>query len=240
MAIAENIAHVRARMEAAAKRAGRDPGKVRLVAVSKTVDLERIREAIEAGVDSLGENYVQEAHKKIEALEQKVSWHFIGHLQSNKAKVAARLFDWVHSVDSLKLAEELSRAGKLQNRVLPVLLQVNLGQEETKSGAQKEEVFRLLERMASLPGIFVKGLMTMPPFFDNPEDSRPYFRALRILGEDVSKSRIPGVVMEELSMGMSNDFEVAVEEGATLVRVGTAVFGPRPTKLPPNKGLVQI
>ena len=230
MTIAENVARVRARMEAAAKRAGRDPCKVRLVAVSKTVDLERIREAIEAGVDSLGENYVQEAHKKIEALEQKVSWHFIGHLQSNKAKVAARLFDWVHSVDSLKLAEELSRAGKLQNRVLPVLLQVNLGQEESKSGAQKEEVFRLLERMASLPGISVKGLMTMPPFFENPEDSRPYFRALRILGEDVSKSRIPGVVMEELSMGMSIDFEVAVEEGATLVRVGTAVFGPRPPK----------
>ena len=230
MTIAENVAHVRARMEAAAKRAGRDPGKVRLVAVSKTVDLERIRQAIAAGVDSLGENYVQEAQKKIEGLEQRVSWHFIGHLQSNKAKAAARLFDWVHSVDSLKLAEELSRAGKLQNRVLPVLLQVNLGQEETKSGPQKEEVFRLLERMASLPGISVKGLMTMPPFFENPEDSRPYFRALRILGEDVSKSRIPGVVMEELSMGMSIDFEVAVEEGATLVRVGTAVFGPRPPK----------
>jgi len=230
MTIAENVAHVRARMEAAAKRAGRDPGKVRLVAVSKTVDLERIRQAIAAGVDSFGENYVQEAQKKIEGLEQRVSWHFIGHLQSNKAKAAARLFDWVHSVDSLKLAEELSRAGKLQNRVLPVLLQVNLGQEESKSGTQKEEVFRLLERMASLPGISVKGLMTMPPFFENPEDSRPYFRALRILGEDVSKSRIPGVVMEELSMGMSIDFEVAVEEGATLVRVGTAVFGPRPPK----------
>ena len=230
MTIAENVAHVRARMEAAAKRAGRDPGKVRLVAVSKTVDLERIRQAIAAGVDSFGENYVQEAQKKIEGLEQRVSWHFIGHLQSNKAKAAARLFDWVHSVDSLKLAEELSRAGKLQNRVLPVLLQVNLGQEETKSGAQKEEVFRLLEGMASLPGISVKGLMTMPPFFDNPKDSRPYFRALRILGEDVSNRGIPGVLMEELSMGMSNDFEVAVEEGATLVRVGTAVFGPRPSK----------
>jgi len=230
MTIAENVASVRARMEAASLRAGRDPGKVRLVAVSKTVDLERIRQAIAAGVDSLGENYVQEAQKKIEGLEQRVSWHFIGHLQSNKAKAAARLFDWVHSVDSLKLAEELSRAGKLQNRVLAVLLQLNLGQEETKSGAQKDEVFRLLERMASLPGISVKGLMAMPPFFENPEDSRPYFRTLRILGEDVSKRRIPGVVMEELSMGMSNDFEVAVEEGATLVRVGTAVFGPRPPK----------
>lgn len=230
MTIAENVAWVRGRMEAAAKRAGRDPCKVRLVAVSKTVDLERIREAIQAGVDSLGENYIQEAHKKIEALEQRVSWHFIGRLQSNKAKVAARLFDWIHSVDSFKLAEELSRAGRLQNKILPVLLQVNLGREETKSGVQEEEVSRLLERMASLPGISVKGLMTLPPFFENPEDSRSYFRALRILAEDISRSRIPGVFMEELSMGMSNDFEVAVEEGATLVRVGTAVFGPRPPK----------
>jgi len=230
MTIAENVARVRERMEAAARRAGRDPGKIRLVAVSKTVGLERILQAVEAGVDSLGENYVQEAQEKIGALEQRVSWHFIGHLQSNKAKAAARLFDWVHSVDSLKLAEELSRAGKQQSKILPGLLQVNLGKEETKFGAQEEEVFRLLERMGSLPGVSIKGLMAMPPFFENPEESRPYFRALRIMAENVSKRQIPGVLMEELSMGMSNDFEVAIEEGATLVRVGTAVFGPRPPK----------
>ena len=230
MTIAENVARVRERMEAAAKRAGRGLGKIRLVAVSKTVGLERVLQAIEAGVDSLGENYIQEAHKKIGALEQRVSWHFIGHLQSNKAKVAARLFDWVHSLDSLKLAEELSLAGRQQSKILPVLLQVNLGQEETKFGAREEEVFRLLERMGSLPGVSVKGLMAMPPFFENPEESRPYFRALRILAENVSKRQITGVLMEELSMGMSNDFEVAIEEGATLVRVGTAVFGPRPPK----------
>ena len=230
MTIAENVARVRERMEAAAKRARRDLGKIRLVAVSKTVGLERILQAVEAGVDSLGENYVQEAQEKIGALEQRVSWHFIGHLQSNKAKAAARLFDWVHSVDSLKLAEELSRAGKQQSKILPVLLQVNLGKEETKFGAQEEEVFRLLERMGSLPGVSIKGLMAMPPFFENPEESRPYFRALRIMAENVSKRQISGVLMEELSMGMSNDFEVAIEEGATLVRVGTAVFGPRPPK----------
>ena len=230
MTIAENVARVRERMEAAARRAGRDPGKIRLVAVSKTVGLERILQAVEAGVDSLGENYVQEAQEKIGALEQRVSWHFIGHLQSNKAKAAARLFDWVHSVDSLKLAEELSRAGKQQSKILPGLLQVNLGKEETKFGAEEEEVFRLLERMGSLPGVSIKGLMAMPPFFENPEDSRPYFRGLRIMAEKVSKRQIPGVLMEELSMGMSNDFEVAIEEGATLVRVGTAVFGPRPPK----------
>ena len=230
MTIAENVARVRERMEAAARRAGRDLGKVRLVAVSKTVDVERIRQALEAGVDSLGENYIQEAQKKIEALKHRVSWHFIGHLQSNKAKMAARFFDWVHSVDSLKLAEDLSRAGSLQNRILPVLLQVNLGQEETKFGAQEEEVFQLLERMAPLPGISVRGLMAMPPFSENPEDSRPYFRALRVLAEKVSRRQITGILMEELSMGMSNDFEVAIEEGATLVRVGTAVFGSRPPK----------
>ena len=228
MTIAENVARVRERMEAAARRAGRDPGRVRLVAVSKTVDPGRIRQAVEAGVDLLGENYVQEAQRKIEELGRAARWHFIGHLQTNKAKAAVHLFDWVHSVDSLRLAEELSRAAKQQNTVLPVLLQVNLGGEATKFGAQEDEVFRLLEKMASLPGISVKGLMTMPPYFENPEESRPFFRALRRLAEALSERRIPGVLLEELSMGMSNDFEAAVEEGATLVRVGTAIFGPRP------------
>jgi len=230
MTIAENVARVRERMEAAARRAGRDPGKVKLVAVSKTVDAARIRQGIDAGVDLLGENYVQEAEKKIEELGHRAGWHFIGHLQSNKAKVAVRLFDWVHSVDSLRLAEELNRAALQQNRILPVLVQANLGREATKFGAQEDEILRLLEKMGSLPGIAVKGLMTMPPYFENPEESRPYFRALRELNEAVFRRRIPGVLMEELSMGMSTDFEVAVEEGATLVRVGTAIFGPRPAK----------
>lgn len=230
MTIAENVARVRERMEAAARRAGRDPRKTRLVAVSKTVDPDRIREALEAGVDSLGENYVQEAQKKIEELGHKAAWHFIGHLQTNKAKVAVRLFDWVHSVDSLRLAEELNRVAGQQKKVLPVLLQINLGRETTKFGALQDETFRLLEQMRSLPWISVKGLMAMPPFFDNPEESRPYFRALRELAEAVSRRKIAGVSMEELSMGMSNDFETAIEEGATLVRVGTAIFGARPGK----------
>ncbi len=230
MTIAENVAWVRERMEAAARRAGRDPGKIRLVAVSKTVESGRIRQALEAGVDSLGENYVQEAQKKIEELGPLAAWHFIGHLQSNKAKAAVRLFDWVHSVDSLRLAQELSRVAGQQNKVLPVLLQINLGQETTKFGALQDDTFRLLEQMGLLPGISVKGLMTLPPFFDNPEESRPYFHALRDLAEAVSRQKIAGVSMEELSMGMSNDFETAIEEGATLVRVGTAIFGPRPPK----------
>ena len=230
MTIAESVARVRERIDAAARRAGRDPGKIALVAVSKTVDPARIRRAIEAGVDRLGENYVQEAQKKIEELGRAAAWHFIGHLQSNKARAAVRLFDFVHSVDSLRLAEELSRAARQENRVLPVLLQVNLGQEATKFGAGEDEVFRLLEGMSSLPGIAVKGLMALPPYSENPEDSRPYFRALRELGEAVSRRNIPGVLMEELSMGMSHDFETAVEEGATMVRVGTAIFGPRPAR----------
>jgi len=230
MTIAENVARVRERMETAARRAGRDPGKIRLVAVSKTVESDRIRQALEAGVDSLGENYVQEAQKKIEELGRGAAWHFIGHLQSNKAKAAVRLFDWVHSVDSFRLAQELSRVAGQQNKVLPVLLQINLGQETTKFGALQDDTFRLLEQMGLLPGISVKGLMTLPPFFDNPEESRPYFHALRDLAEAVSRRKIAGVSMEELSMGMSNDFETAIEEGATLVRVGTAIFGPRPLK----------
>ena len=213
MTIAESVARVR-----------------ELVAVSKTVESDRIRQALEAGVDSLGENYVQEAQKKIEELGPGAAWHFIGHLQSNKAKAAVRLFDYVHSVDSLRLAQELSRVAGQQNKVLPVLLQINLGQETTKFGALQDETFRLLEQMGLLPGISVKGLMTLPPFFDNPEESRPYFHALRDLAEAVSRRKIAGVSMEELSMGMSNDFETAIEEGATLVRVGTAIFGPRPLK----------
>jgi len=228
--IAENIARVRERMEEAGRRAGRNPEKVRLVAVSKTVDPERIRQAIEAGVDSLGENYVQEGQKKIEALGHDVSWHFIGHLQTNKAKAAVRFFDFVHSVDSLKLAEELSRSALQQGKVLPILLQINLGREESKFGTTETEVFHLLEQMSLLRGILVKGLMTMPPFSENPEESRPYFRALRKVAESVAGEKIPGILLEELSMGMSNDFEVAIEEGATLVRVGTAIFGPRSAK----------
>lgn len=228
--IAENLARVRERIEAAARRCGRDPESVRLVAVSKTVDAERVRKAIEAGAKILGENYVQEAQKKIEVLGHEVAWHFIGHLQTNKAKVAAGLFDFIHSVDSLNLAQELGRRAKLRGKVLPVLLEINLAGEVTKFGAQEKETLLLAEKFSGMEGIEVKGLMTMPPFFEDPEASRPYFVELRKLGERLAKEKIPGISMEELSMGMSNDFEVAVEEGATLVRVGTAIFGPRPVK----------
>ena len=228
--IAENLARVRERIDAAARRSGRDPESVRLVAVSKTVDAERVRQAIEAGAKILGENYVQEAQKKIEVLGHEVAWHFIGHLQTNKAKVAAGLFDFIHSVDSQNLAQELGRRAKLRGKVLPVLLEMNLAGEVTKFGAQEKEILLLAEKLSEMEGIEVKGLMTMPPFFEDPEASRPYFVELRKLGERLAKEKIPRISMEELSMGMSNDFEVAVEEGATLVRVGTAIFGPRPVK----------
>jgi pyridoxal phosphate enzyme (YggS family) len=228
--ISENLARLWERIEMAARRSGRNPAAVRLVAVSKTVEAERVLQAIEGGVKILGENYVQEAQKKIEALGHEVAWHFIGHLQTNKAKVATRLFDLIHSVDSLTLAEELHRQALKGGKMLPILLQVNIGGEATKFGAQEKEIIRLAEKLSELEGLAVKGLMTLPPYSDDPESSRPYFIELRKLSERLAQQKLPRIRMEELSMGMSNDFGVAIEEGATLVRVGTAIFGPRPIK----------
>jgi len=222
--IRENVLHVMERIEKAAQKEGRDPKDIRLVAVSKTVDSVRAREAIEAGVTILGENYVQEAQKKIEEIGKSISWHFIGHLQSNKAKVAVRLFDVIHSVDSISLAEELNRRAQQSKQKIPVMIEVNLSGETTKFGTEEEKVSALAQKMLSLSSVSLEGLMTMPPYFDDPEMSRPYFVQLRELKEKMVKGGIP---LKELSMGMSNDFEVAIEEGATYVRVGTAIFGPR-------------
>jgi len=222
--IRENVLHVMERIEKAAQKGGRDPKDIRLVAVSKTVDSVRAREAIEAGVTILGENYVQEAQKKIEEIGKSISWHFIGHLQSNKAKVAVRLFDVIHSVDSISLAEELNRRAQQSKQKIPVMIEVNLSGETTKFGTEEEKVSALAQKMLSLSSVSLEGLMTMPPYFDDPEMSRPYFVQLRELKEKMVKGGIP---LKELSMGMSNDFEVAIEEGATYVRVGTAIFGPR-------------
>ncbi len=228
--IGENLARVQDRIRRAAERVGRSPEEIRLVAVSKTVEPERIIAALQAGVRILGENYVQEAQKKIPEVGAGVSWHFIGHLQTNKAKAALRLFDWIHSVDRPSLAEELSRLATGQGKVLRVLLQVHLSEETTKFGAKEEEVLALVERVSTMGGVAVQGLMTMPPYFDEPEEARPYFVKLRRLGEKIAARKIPGITMAEYSMGMSNDFETAIEEGATLVRIGTAIFGPRPAK----------
>jgi pyridoxal phosphate enzyme (YggS family) len=225
--IRANLGRVQEAVARACARAGRSPDHVLLIAVSKTVEAERVRLAIEAGVAALGENRVQEAKEKIERLGRPVPWHLIGSLQTNKARDAARLFDWIHSVDRLELARELSRRAPSE-RVLNVLLQVNLGDEPQKGGAAPAEVKRLSEAMVGLPGLRVRGLMAIPPVTESPEATRPYFRRLRELREELG--------LEHLSMGMSADYEVAIEEGATMVRVGTAIFGPRARRVfPPSR-----
>ncbi|MEW6375170.1 MAG: YggS family pyridoxal phosphate-dependent enzyme [Thermodesulfobacteriota bacterium] len=244
-AIKENLLRVMERIEKAAQRVGRDPAEIKLVAVSKTVESARIRDAIEAGVSILGENYVQEAQKKIEEIGRPactapasrslaegrrfgegrpVAWHFIGHLQSNKAKYAVHLFDMIHSLDSMHLAEELNRRAEKADRVIKVMIEVNLSKEATKFGADEDKVLNLAKRVLDLRRLSLEGLMTMPPYFDAPEMSRPYYTELRKLKEKMVEEGIP---INDLSMGMSNDFEVAIEEGATYIRVGTAIFGPR-------------
>lgn len=226
-AIAENIKTIRKRLAEAAARAGRNPESIRLMAVSKTVEPERIREAIDAGITALGENYVQEAREKIPALGHEVQWHMIGHLQTNKAKYVVNLFDWIHSVDRLELACELDRRAGQNNRNLNILMEVNVSGETSKSGAEPSAVLDLVRRISVLPNLSIRGLMTMPPYSDDPETSRPYFVALRELRDSLAAAAIPGVSMEELSMGMTDDFEVAIEEGATIIRVGRAIFGAR-------------
>jgi hypothetical protein len=198
------------------------------VAVSKTMPVEVVREAIEAGVTDLGENYIQEAREKVNALvTYPATWHFIGHLQSNKAKYAVRLFDLIHSVDSLKLAQELNKYAKKNDKIQAILIQVNVAKEVAKSGVYVEDTVKLLNEVSRLENIAVKGLMTMPPYFNAPEKVRPFFTALRKFRDQINMEAIPNISMDELSMGMTGDFEAAIEEGATIVRIGTAIFGDR-------------
>jgi len=229
--IRENLVRVYERIHAAAKRAGRDPDSITLVAVTKTFGPEAVMAAYEAGQRAFGENYVQEARGKIEAVDETdIRWHMIGHLQTNKAKYAVKLFDVIETVDSKKLADELNkRAGNI-DKSQKVLIEVNLGGEESKSGCTESDAVELAEHVASLPNLELTGLMTLPPFIP-PEEVRPYFVKLRRLAEAIEAKNLPGVGMRELSMGMSADFEVAIEEGATIVRVGTAIFGPRSCKV---------
>ncbi len=187
-----------------------------------------VKEAIDAGVTDLGENYIQEAREKINALASaNVNWHYIGHLQSNKAKYAVRLFDLIHSVDSLKLAKELNKYAAKTGKIQAVLIQVNVARELSKSGVYLEDTIKLLEGISQLENLSVKGLMTMPPYFNAPDKVRPFFAALRELRDRIRDLDIANIAMDELSMGMTGDFEVAIEEGATLVRIGTAIFGER-------------
>ncbi|MFZ0962250.1 MAG: YggS family pyridoxal phosphate-dependent enzyme [Terriglobia bacterium] len=226
--IGENIARVEERIAAACRRSGRRREDLRLVAVSKTHPPELIREAFAAGLRDFGENRVQEANSKRPGLaDLDATWHLVGHLQSNKVRAARELFHWVHSLDSLRLAEKLVQAASPGDARLPVLLEVNLGGEASKAGVRAKEVAALAEQIAPMETLALRGLMVIPPFLANAEDVRPYFRQLRALARDIETRNLPNVSMRELSMGMSHDFEVAIEEGATIVRVGTAIFGER-------------
>ena len=226
--IEENVARVQERMAAACRRSGRAPDDVKLVAISKTFPPESIRVAYEAGLRDFGENRVQEAKAKRPALSDlSIRWHLVGHLQTNKAKTARELFHWVHSVDSFRLAEKLHQAAVPGGGRLPLLLEVNLGGEESKAGVGESEIIQLAEEISPLATLEVRGLMVIPPFFNDPEQVRPYFRRLRELAQEVDAKNIANISMRDLSMGMSHDFEVAIEEGATIIRVGTAIFGVR-------------
>jgi hypothetical protein len=222
--IRERLAAVRQRIAAAAARSGRPAAAVTLVAVSKTMSAATVREAVEAGVTILGENRVQETADKIGQVPGVAEWHLIGHLQTNKAKTAARLFECVHSLDSIRLAQALDQAAAEIGKRMRCLLQVNVGEEEQKSGAAAAEVRSLLDEALRLPSLKIEGLMAIPPFLSDPEEVRPFFRRLRELRDALVGE---GAVLPHLSMGMTHDFEVAIEEGATLVRIGTAIFGPR-------------
>jgi pyridoxal phosphate enzyme (YggS family) len=223
------LAAIRARIAAAAKNCRRDPEEVTLIAISKTHPASVIKSVIEFGALDIGENRIQEAEGKISEVGRDAArWHLVGHLQANKARRAVNLFDVIHSLDSLDLARRLDRLCKEEGREkLAVLVQVDLGHEETKSGIDESELSHLVENLGPLHRLEFTGLMTLPPFFDDPEQSRPFFRRLRQLRDELAARGAFGSRKGELSMGMTNDFEVAIEEGATMVRVGTAIFGER-------------
>lgn len=225
----ERLAEVRRRIEQSARGSGRDAAEVKLIAVSKTHPSETLRRAIEAGVEDLGENRVQEADEKIGELGRDVArWHLIGHLQANKARRAVALFDVIHSLDSVSLARRLDRLCEDAGReVLPVLIQVELGNETTKSGVSENDLPEIIEAIGACRRLRLIGLMTLPPFYEDAERVRPFFRRLREMRDALAAREVFGALRGELSMGMSHDYEVAIEEGATLVRVGTAIFGER-------------
>jgi pyridoxal phosphate enzyme (YggS family) len=231
MSITENVSCVRDRISAAARRAGRRPEEVALMAVSKTFPAERILEAYDAGLRLFGENRVQEfASKADEVLDLSgAEWHMIGHLQTNKAAKAAELFSAIDSVDSLKLAEKLSASARSLGKNLNVLIEINVGGEEAKSGVAPDTagLESLLQSAPRLESLTIRGLMTIPPFTDDPQQARPYFRKLRELRDQIAARNLPAIHMVTLSMGMSHDFEVAIEEGSTCVRLGTAILGER-------------
>jgi pyridoxal phosphate enzyme (YggS family) len=231
MSLAEHISRVRERIAAAAQRSGRMPEEIALMAVTKTVSTERILEAYDSGIRVFGENRIQEFAGKIEGLRHlpNAKWHMIGHLQTNKAAKAAELFRGIDSVDSVRLARKLNAAASELGKKLPVLIEINIGGEEVKSGLAPDsaEFQELLNSAPDLPSLDFRGLMTVPPFSESPEESRPYFRKMRELFHHIGRRELAATHFDVLSMGMSHDFEVAIEEGATCVRIGTAIFGER-------------
>jgi pyridoxal phosphate enzyme (YggS family) len=233
MALAENLALIRQRIAAACDRAGRDPAAVTLLAVSKGMPPQVVRDAADAGLTLFGENKVQEARAKIPLCPEGVHWHMIGHLQSNKCRDAVQLFEMIHSVDSVPLAEEIQKCAGRQSRTMPVLLEVNLAGESAKYGFRPQAVLPALQEINSLPRVEVHGLMTLGPWTPDAEKVRPIFRQLRELKTRCEQAL--GAPLPHLSMGMSGDFEVAIEEGATIVRLGTALFGPRPKPTRPTQ-----
>jgi pyridoxal phosphate enzyme (YggS family) len=227
MSVQENLEVVRERIAQACLRAGRDPDEITLVAVTKTVGPDRIQEAVDAGVAVLGENRVQEAEGKIGAVRGEIAWHMVGHLQRNKARKAVEMFDMIQSVDSIRLGEEVSRRGVEAGRSMDILVEVNTSGEETKYGIRPEYALDLAGKLSELPSLCVKGLMTIGTFTDDEGVIRECFKNLRGLAEEAGRAGIPGVEMRYLSMGMTSDFELAIEEGSNMVRIGTAIFGPR-------------
>jgi pyridoxal phosphate enzyme (YggS family) len=226
--VKNRLAGVFDRIRRALQETGRDEGTVRLVAASKSVTVDCIREAIDAGVQIAGENRLQEALPKIEALKgERITWHFIGQLQRRKARAVVGVFDLIHSVDSVELAAEIDRRAEAAGLRQKILLEINLGAERSKAGFLTEEVEQALSQLAALDHVAIEGLMAVPPLAYDAEQSRPYFRRLRELAARLSRQGLPGVSLKELSMGMSNDYVVAIQEGATLIRLGTAIFGGR-------------
>ena len=226
--VRDKINSIKNRIKKAALANDRDPASIQLVAVSKTMPAELVKQAILGGATILGENYIQESRKKIEQIpDNSVKWHFIGHLQSNKARYAVKLFDLIHTVDSFKLAKEINKQAAKIDKIQPVLIQVNISREFTKSGSTEDNAAELAGQISSLANLSLQGLMAMPPFFNSPEKARPFFKQLRLLADQINKLQLPGISMNELSMGMTGDFEAAIAEGATLVRIGTAIFGER-------------
>jgi hypothetical protein len=226
--VAANYRRIADSIAEASLKSGRDARQVKLLAATKSQTIELIRAAVDAGIHLIGENYVQEAAGKKPLITGVLEWHMIGHLQRNKVKAAVDLFDVFESLDNLALARELDKEGRRRNKVIRVFVEVNLGGEESKTGVMENEAAALVERIASLSHLRIEGLMSVPPYMEDPEEVRPYFRKLRLLQVKLGESRSPPLDLRELSMGMSHDYKIAIEEGATIVRIGTALFGARP------------